>query len=361
MMIRCGLLAAVLLCSAREPLSAEQAQVKSCVTWDDMRGDQPLKQPENFTTSSGYVFLNGEYLEPPYRVEFVNEKVVINGRQTDIGPPPLPDLPDDFDLDHVEERLRLQRVLERWPRIPLSVQQLQFNNVLVLFDGRAPVSFDFFCSGRAFLKGMLNPQLRPKVLCEEVRPQVFNRDHLAWYCWLANYQAPETLARRIDHDVSQYEDQLALGMLRARAVHSWSRYGRSLNLSAIVLVVAAIGHLWLSAPLPWRLIQKLQSWSQSRHPLGLSLVFVFVLSALDLAWTILMSQAGLMKEANPVARCFIHDPVQLAVFKSFFTFGPIGIFALFRSSRTAQIGAWWACLICTLLASRWLVFHLLDF
>jgi hypothetical protein len=204
---------------------------------------------------------------------------------------------------------------------------------------------------------MIDPQNRVQLILPEVHDQSPEADHEYWQEWLASYEPASKLVRRATSDVHGYQDDLELGMLQTQTLE----FCRSLNLSAFVLVIAAVGHLWASAPLPWRFIPGVRCWSQSRHPLGLSCVLVFVMSGLDLVWTIVMSQAGLMREANPVAQWLIDDPVHLAAFKSLFTFGPIGIFAVLRNCRSAQVGAWWACLICTLLATRWLVYHTLDF
>ena len=88
-----------------------------------------------------------------------------------------------------------------------------------------------------------------------------------------------------------------------------------------------------------------------------SLGSVAVLSALDLIWTILASQAGRMREMNPFGSGLIEDPLLLIAFKVGMIGAAIAMLFVLRRHRQAQVGAWWACLICTLLTVRWLTFN----
>src|SRR5690606_27472157 len=46
------------------------------------------------------------------------------------------------------------------------------------------------------------------------------------------------------------------------------------------------------------------------------LAMVVILSALDLVWTLLVSQAGQMNELNPIGKELLDDPWLLAMFKT---------------------------------------------
>ena len=79
------------------------------------------------------------------------------------------------------------------------------------------------------------------------------------------------------------------------------------------------------------------------------------MSLIDLAWTILAGQAGVMKEAihwQPL----IWIPPQLVAFKVTATGLGCGILYAWRRQKQIQDATWWMCLVCVLLTFRWVVF-----
>jgi hypothetical protein len=53
----------------------------------------------------------------------------------------------------------------------------------------------------------------------------------------------------------------------------------------------------------------------------------------------------------------IHSPVLLSAFKLTATLAGAGILIHLRRNRRAQVASWWVCLVCSLLAFRWVSFH----
>ncbi|MFG0332012.1 MAG: DUF5658 family protein, partial [Maioricimonas sp. JB049] len=102
--------------------------------------------------------------------------------------------------------------------------------------------------------------------------------------------------------------------------------------------------------------QETDASPQALRMLRRSVLLIVVLSLFDLVWTILASQAGQMKELNPLASYFVHDPVGLIMFKSLATCLAVGLLVAMRHYRRAQTATWWLCLVCTLLLFRWLTF-----
>jgi hypothetical protein len=64
-----------------------------------------------------------------------------------------------------------------------------------------------------------------------------------------------------------------------------------------------------------------------------------------------------MRELNPFGSKLIESPSLLALFKITATGMAIGLLFSLRKYRRAQVAAWWACLILTILAFRWLTFN----
>ena len=127
-----------------------------------------------------------------------------------------------------------------------------------------------------------------------------------------------------------------------------------LTVFGMVLVVIAFGNLLSNeAPLD---IQSSESPVMERR-VKIFLMLIAAFSVLDLIWTLLASRANALTELNPIGAQLITNPIGLLAFKALVTLGAIGILFALRSHRVAQRGAWWACLICTLLTVRWLTFN----
>ncbi len=317
------------------------------------RGQFPPR--DSLQTDAGYVFLNGEYLEPPYHITARDNKIEVNGHATNIELPAT-----QRDGEYNDRPRRRRRGPSFVDRVPPQFIQLQYGSVLVLNENAPPIALDFGGIGKKLLKAINDPTKRADFFGNGERAAIPGEEHARWQQWLASYSPPPVLRERSEREIESFESELASAELRALSYRILEQWNRPLNICGFVLVLAASGHLFFSAPFPAFAIRTAYAWSRPALPLGMSLGFVLVLSALDLLWTVLMSQAGLMEEANPLARLFIDDPSQLAIFKSVFTFGAIAIIAGLHRFRPAQVGAWWACLICTLLATRWLVFHTLS-
>ncbi|MEZ6133898.1 MAG: DUF5658 family protein [Pirellulaceae bacterium] len=128
-----------------------------------------------------------------------------------------------------------------------------------------------------------------------------------------------------------------------------------LSTCGMVLVVLATGHL-LSIRPPQRHELHLASPEAAANTVRF-VAMIVAFSVLDLIWTILASQAGTMKELNPLGAKLISDPTMLVAFKlSTLTVSATILFYL-RSHQRVTLAAWWLCLVLTLLTARWLMFN----
>ena len=86
-----------------------------------------------------------------------------------------------------------------------------------------------------------------------------------------------------------------------------------------------------------------------------ALLLMTGMAMIDLCWTILAIQAGVMREVNPLAAGLVHSPLALAAFKFTAMSVSFGIFFTLRERKRAQQATWWMCLICILVTFRWVV------
>lgn len=130
-----------------------------------------------------------------------------------------------------------------------------------------------------------------------------------------------------------------------------------LTMAGMIVTVIAFGHLLSSSPEPGTGVTGQNSAPIAKMMVIRSIVFVVLLSSLDLIWTIMASQSGQMRELNPIASRYINNPTDLIAFKGLATLVGAALLIALRQYRQAQIASWWMCLVCTVLAFRWLTFH----
>ena len=137
----------------------------------------------------------------------------------------------------------------------------------------------------------------------------------------------------------------------------FDRLSYPLTVVAMVLVVLAFGHLLGNSPNQIAATQDVEQREQSRATILKSLSLIGLLSVIDLVWTLGASQAGAMREMNPLGRSLIEDPTLLIVFKASVTGLAISILYWLHRFPVAQRASWWCCLVLTLLTARWLTFQ----
>ena len=78
-----------------------------------------------------------------------------------------------------------------------------------------------------------------------------------------------------------------------------------------------------------------------------------VLAIYDLVATLFFLQSGAVIEVNPLVAGIIESPISTTLFKVTLTGGAIALLLAMRRHRPAQLAAWWACVINTVLLLRW--------
>lgn len=137
--------------------------------------------------------------------------------------------------------------------------------------------------------------------------------------------------------------------------------GYPLTMISMVLVVLGFGHLLSNKPNLQDTINEAIDDTvklvQSKKVVTRSLLIVGSLSLIDLTWTILASQAGSMRELNPIGNELIANPLALIAFKIGVVGMAIAILYRLHQHPVAQVASWWCCLVLTLLTARWLTFN----
>ena len=294
---------------------------------------------------SGFVFVDGCYLEAPYRFRTDEKRLYIN------------DLPFDqssFESLASKKTLANGRMIQRASR--LLRETLESGGVVVLF-AESPVAQIYGTDSYELLSVLVDDDAREAFSTSDLsryRAVAAYKDPDAWRTFVSEFDCPQELRERSAKLLAKIRtiEESNARQRSARLTLQSSAY--PLSVVGMLLVVLAFGHL---------LKCKTDSEGESAEK-GLancavtrSLTLVAAMSALDLSWTMLVGAAGDMKELNPLGAALIDDAVGLIAFKTCVTLMAVLLLYSLRQHRSAKEGAWCSCLICTLLTVRWLTFN----
>ena len=293
--------------------------------------------------TEGFLFVENRYVSLPYRVGFDENNVFIN----------------DISLDSVvlkslvtEQSLQNGRWLQQgFRRLYLH---LTTGGTVVLY-GDAPVLLLANSESSNLLKTLIHNSALESLANTGLAGDIqLPGESSYWKRFADGFECPQELRIRVGEVLEKERavEERNLAELAARKNLDSSSY--PLTVFGMVLVVIAFGNLLSNeAPLD---IQSSESPVMERR-VKIFLMLIAAFSILDLIWTLLASRANALTELNPIGSQLIHNPIGLLAFKTLVTVGVIGILFVLRGHRVAQRGAWWACLICTLVTVRWLTFN----
>jgi len=175
-----------------------------------------------------------------------------------------------------------------------------------------------------------------------------------WTKWLDNFEPNAFLLESMEEFIAKtrgleysIRDQIA-------AEERLQQFAYPLTIFGMLLGVGSFAHL-----IRWSKVGFLPESAQAAGSMRLTtlaMTMIGAMSMLDLAWTVMASQAGVMAEINPIAEYFISSATDLALFKVAFTGLGVGILYFARHRRVTQQATWMVCFVCTLLTFRWVVF-----
>lgn len=297
----------------------------------------------------GFLFLNGQYLTPPYSFSCQAGEVRVNGRQ-------------------------LQHSAEDWNRICYkdatanmpSDQELQENlkiwlttsTVLVSFPEQPLVMFRLSEEAGATLIEHLTDHHSGATWVDEMGdrlPEGTDRDQFR--SWLSEFHPPDELTRRASDSLGQLAALEQDHSIKSAAIRRLDFLAYPLTMGGMLLCVFSIGHLMIYRPEPGAGSYDVDTSAMAQKMVSICIGLVVIFSGLDLFWTILATQAGQMREMNPIGSHLVDNPWALSVYKVAATSLAAGLFYGFRKYRRIQMASWWACLTLTLLTVRWVAIH----
>lgn len=313
-------------------------------------GPRGYDGPTEATAKAGFVFVDGEYLPPPYDIRFAGEDLSINGRKLTCIPPPPIFFGRGFG-GHGSQRGGEQS----WRHMVLELKNHLSNEAVVMSFANQPFFVLDTSTAYDLLKSMTMQAERSvrQVSVRERLPDGFDKQ--IWDDWIDGFKPPENLRQRAAVLINKYDETQREALEDIRARRWLEALSYPLSVSGMVMSVLAIGHLLGGRPHAGRPTFGLDPSPEMIHALNWSLFFTAAFSSIDLLWTIAASSTNDITELNPIGSQFIHDPRHLAGFKVGMTFSCLAVLWLLRKHKRAQIAAWWVCLVLTLVTCRWLM------
>lgn len=318
---------------------------------------------ESGPISDGFVFVNGEFLSRPYTFQSSGKLTFVNGVNISeelISVTSAPFFDDGEDYES-ENRGRGAR---RWSQTAqqtyaefLSKSFSESRMVMVAFDGRPPALLLATVGGNDLLSVLVSETHRSVMLPELLKVAGSPDAYSEWSDWIINFQPGNEFLAAAQPIVDAIDASLEEGQARHAAIRRLESLAYPLTIAGMIMSVFAIGHLMSNPPNGGKVPDEIEESPDVEKIVIRSLKLVVALSLLDLIWTLLASQAGTMRELNPVGGRLINDPTMLILFKVVMTGLAAGLIFKLRYYRRAQLASWWACLILTLLTIRWLTFN----
>lgn len=318
-------------------LSALDPSKLSAATTEDLTDSSVLKE--------GFLFLDGRYLDAPYVIERVDNTYTINGQEFRT---------EALTKGKADQAISVEQLLQT---IYWQLASTRIGQVVVLYQNQEPMVLDSSREGWQLLRILARGNNLPKPdqeIPETLRSEL---ERETWARVVSDFEpSGEFLPRANEFVAETIQLQREAALINRQNV--WAgRLEYPLTVFAMVVVTLAFGHLVSTKPYVAADAAFMVNPSLPTQTVLRSLLIVGILSVVDLLWTVLASEAGSMRELNPLGSQWLDRPIQLAAFKSATISPAIGLLYWLRRAPIAQAASWWSCLVITLVTARWLTFN----
>jgi hypothetical protein len=313
----------------------------------DFRDHLVERWNQQLESATGFLFIDCQYIAPPYQVELVEDQVVVNGVPLSCRAPGE-DLAAPFQA--------------RWGPRPFQTigdrltMALQSDEFMIALPDEPLVVLSNVSDQQQLLKllgATSAPSLEIKNVSANFSPPGIDVD--AWNEFVQRFERSPAFLERAGQVLAFFDEAARTNLAEVAATHRLQYFAYPLSMLGMIGTVVGFGHLLTHRPPVGKRPLETDASPMSLQVLHYSLALVVLYSALDLAWTILAHQAGQMIEVNPLGSQFINDPWRLIAFKVGATGIAVGLLLALRKYCRAQLAAWWICLVLTLLTARWLM------
>lgn len=320
------------------------------------------QEPHVVSMNDGYLFIDGQYVHPPYDIQLTDDRLTINDQAF---------AEDYFDLSYFEREFsdgpgRMDRrigTMQRGPRdrggrrpfsplewIARQLEPVALGAIVALYEQEKPLLLYPDRGGH-----LLISELAGRADTEfEAPTNIAPQDQVTWNRLVSEFEPTTLFLARANANIQAVEEATLTGDRTSAANQLVAQISYPLTMFAMIVVVVGFGHLLSNRPVHDPVSGDA---TKSQQVILKSLSIVALLSILDLVLTIAATNAGTMRELNPLGSQFIDNPMRLVFFKLTVTGTSIGLLYLLRRKPVAQIASWWCCLLLTLLTARWVVFQ----
>lgn len=319
--------------------------------------EEPVIFEANIVT--GFVFIETEYLPAPYLIQATVDSVTVNGRTWPMEDRQATRFDGDGDGDGRWSRWRGES--DRTPGGGFGgfhpsrgaarrlVDYLESESLVIGLAGRRPEVVNSTMDQHDVFASLLDPEKELDQEFLELRGS--DEERQFWKTWTAGAVIDDEFRARAGVVVEELAAISGRNEAEIRATRRLHAFAYPLTVLGMVLGVLALGHLLKS-------FHNLESAPpEALRATAICIALMVLLSLFDLTWTILASQAGQMRELNPLGSRLIADPAMLIVFKFAATLVGCGVLFALRRHQRARQACWWLCLVCTVLTFRWVMFN----